>query len=148
MTQASVRWVAVCSEPVLVQQSVPLLVEAQVPLLGLLPAARLARLRVRLRHRPRRNIRRRDIRRRDIHRRDIHRRDIHRRHTTGNYANRFRSVSCRSEISSSRCASRWCSRSLLVSWRITGRVRVNAAMVPDIWVYREANRLITEHGGG
>ena len=79
MTQASGRWVAVCSEPVLVQQSVPLPAEALVPLLGPLPAARLARLRARLRHHPRRNIHH----HRNIRHRDTQRRDTHRRRTIG-----------------------------------------------------------------
>ena len=98
MTQASVRWVAVCSEPVLVQQSVPLPAEALVPLLGPLPAARLARLRARLRHHRHHNIRRRDTHRRDTHRRDTHRRDTHRRHTIGKMNFRFRSTDRRSGI--------------------------------------------------
>jgi hypothetical protein len=62
-----------------VRQSVPLPAEALGPLLGPLPAGRLARLRARLRHHPRRNIRH----HRNIRRRGIHHRDIHRRHTTG-----------------------------------------------------------------
>ena len=86
MTQASVRWVAVSSEPVLVRQSVPLPAEALGPLLGPLPAGRLARLRARLRHHPRRN-----IRRRDTHRRDTHHRDT-RRHIIGKMNFRFRST--------------------------------------------------------
>ena len=90
MTQASGRWVAVCSEPVLVQQSVPLPAEALVPLLGPLPAARLARLRARLRHHPRRNI--------HHHHRNIRHRDTHRRHTIGKMNFRFRSTGRRSGI--------------------------------------------------
>ena len=55
-----------------VRQSVPLPAEALGPLLGPLPAGRLAQLRARLRHHPRRNTRRRDTHRRDTrHRRHI-----------------------------------------------------------------------------
>jgi hypothetical protein len=86
MTQASVRWVAVSSEPALVRQSVPLPAEALGPLLGPLPAARLARLRARPPHHRHRNIRR----PRNIRRRDTHRRDTHRRHTIAKMNFRFR----------------------------------------------------------
>ena len=86
MIQASVRSVAVSSEPALVRQSVPLPAEALVPLLGPLPAARLARLRARLRHHPRRNIHH----HRNIRHRDTHRRDTHRRHTIAKMNFRFR----------------------------------------------------------
>ena len=93
MIQASVRSVAVSSEPALVRRSVPLPAGALGPLLGPLLAARLARLRARPRHHCHRNIRRhRDTHRRDTHRRDTHRRDTHRRHTIGKLNFRFRST--------------------------------------------------------
>jgi len=70
MIPVNAHWAVQRSALEQVRQSVPLPAEALEPLLGPLPAGRLARLRARLRHHPRRNIRRRDTHRLDTLHRD------------------------------------------------------------------------------